>query len=122
MLHSYDKFRHSEVLIRRIDYDNYPELDNGPGISPYFRVELFDFYHRGLMVILGVEAGVIEADRKIYAGNLHWAITSYNAEFDHDRFRKINILKLGLIPFRNIRHVDFEGDDYYSCPSVLRFR
>jgi len=111
------KFRHSEVIIHRLGNDAYPDIDEGPGISSWFKVELFDFYHNGIKVILGIESGAIE-DSFGFAGNMHWAITSYKADIDDTRFRRINIWRLGLIPFRNIRTYDLAGDGYYNFPHL----
>lgn len=47
----------SEVIIRDLArVDAYPEVDDRPwGISPWFKVEGRDLYHRGLEVFLSVE-------------------------------------------------------------------
>ena len=58
----YDKFRRSEVIIHRVGDDCYPKNDDRPGISSWFKLELFDFYERGLVVVLGIERGVIAAE------------------------------------------------------------
>lgn len=115
--HPYKKFRYSEVIIHRIGDDAYPEIDEGTGISSWFKVELFDFYHAGIKAVLGIDSGVIEHGWP-HAGNKPWAITMYNADFDRDRFREIGIWKLALIPFRNIRHYDLHGDEYYNFPHL----
>lgn len=109
------KFRHSEVIIHRLGDDAYPEIDESPGISSWFKLEVFDFYHNGIKLILGIESGAIE-DCGGFAGNMHWAITSYEADIDDTQFRRINIWHLGLIPFRNIRAYDLAGDEYYNFP------
>lgn len=100
-----------------MDNDVYPEDDESPGISSWFRLEPYDFYHRGIKFILGIESGVMERISG-YAGNAHWALTKYEAAFDAEYFRQINIWHLGLIPFRNIRHYDLKGDEYYNYPHI----
>jgi hypothetical protein len=115
--HPYENFRHSEAIIHRIGDNCYPEVDDSPGISSSFKVEMFDFYHRGIKVILGIESGVIGIGFS-YAGNQSWAIIPFQADFDHDHFREIGVWKLGLIPFRNIRHYDPHGDEYHGCPHL----
>jgi hypothetical protein len=112
--HPYDKFQHSEAIIHRIGDDTYPKTDESPGISSWFKVEIFDFYHGGIKVILQIENGVIENGCK----SGHWAITEYNADFDREGFRQTGIWRLGLIPFRNIRHYDLCGDEYYNFPHL----
>lgn len=113
----FDKFCCSEIIIHRLGDDTYPDLDDRPGISPWFKVEPFDFYYRGLKVILGIESGVIE-NSPSYAGNLHWAIIPFDGLYDTAQFRRISVWRLGLIPFRNIRHHDSRGDEYYNCPHL----
>jgi hypothetical protein len=109
--HPYEKFRHSEVIIHRLENDCYPEMDGRTGISSWFKVELFDFYHGGLVVILDIERGVISDGE-------YWAIIPHGADFDRTHFREIGIWKLGKIPFRNIRHHDLAGDEYYNFPHI----
>ncbi len=112
------RFRHSKVIIHRLGNDAYPDIEESPGIiSSWFKVEVFDFYHNGIKVILGIECGAIEVSFG-FAGNMHWAITSYKADIDDTRFRRINIWRLGLIPFRNIRTYDLAGDEYYNFPHL----
>lgn len=113
----FDKFRYSKFVIHRLGDDTYPGDDDRPGISSWFRLEPFDFYHQGIKFILGIESGVIENGIG-YAGNLHWAIIPFNATFDPQRFRRISIWHLGLIPYRNIRHYDPKGDEYYNGPHL----
>jgi hypothetical protein len=115
--HPYEKFRYSEAIIHRIDKDTYPDLDASPGISSWFNVEIFDFYHGGIKVILNIESGVI-GKGTFCLGSQHWAIIPFQADFDHDRFREIGIWTLGLIPFRNIQHYDPHGDEHYPFPHL----
>jgi hypothetical protein len=114
----FDKFSHSKLVIHRLADDAYPEHDDSSGISSWFRLEPFDFYHGGITFILGIESGVIENEPGVYAGNLHWAIIPYGAAVDPVRFRRINIWRLGLIPYRNIRHCDTQGDGYFPGPHL----
>jgi hypothetical protein len=113
----FDKFRFSKLVIHRLGDDTYPGDDNRPGISSWFRLEPFDFYHRGIKFVLGIESGVIE-NCAGYARNLHWAFTPFGAAFDPVSFRGVNIWRLGLIPYRNIRHYDLKGDEYYNTPHL----
>src|ERR1035438_4813707 len=107
----YDKFRRSEVIIHRVGDDCYPKNDDRPGISSWFKLELFDFYERGLVVVLGIERGVIAA------GN-YWATIDYDTDFDASKFSEIKIWRLGKIPFRNIGLYDSEGDQNYPLPHL----
>lgn len=113
----FDQFRYSKFVIHRLEDDNYPDIVNENGISSWCRLEPYDFYHNGIKVILWIESGVIE-DCQGYAGNMHWAIIPFGADFDRTVFRPISIWKLGLIPYRNIRHYDPNGDEYYNEPHL----
>jgi hypothetical protein len=107
----YEKFRRSEVIIHRLGDDCYPKFDDGPGISSWFKVELFDFYENGLVVILGIKRGII-------ADGQYWATIEHGAVFDTSQFTVIKVWQLGKIPFRNIRHYDPKGDQNYPLPHL----
>jgi len=76
-LRPYEKFAKSEVIIRSIsEYDNYPDLDlERPGISPWFKLEVYDFYHNGLEFIMSIERGILRQDGA-------WAVIKHNDSFD----------------------------------------
>ena len=114
-VHSTGRVVLSILTKSRLVDDVYPESDPHPGISYGSRVGAFDFFYAGIMVILGIESGVIENGCS-YAGNVPWASTACNADFDRERFREIQIWKLGLIPVLNIRHYDLHGDEYNNSP------
>jgi len=109
----YEKFAHSEVIIRSITDTTYPEVDDspGPGISGWFKVELYDFYHNGLVVILGLDRGVIDTRG-------HWKVIRHDATYDESRFREIKVWHLGRVPWRNIRECDPDGDEYHNFPQL----
>ena len=116
--HPYDKFSCGEIIVHRLGDETYPEIDDQePGISPWFKVELFDFYHAGIKVILGIEPGVVENDWT-YGSGKGWAIAIPGRKFDFAKFRRVNIWKLGLIPFKRIRHYEPHGDEYYNRPHI----
>lgn len=110
----YQKFAHSEVLVRSIEDKRYPEVDMHPpsGISSWFKLELYDFYHNGLVVILGIERAIIDREGR-------WAIVAHDQPFDQTQYREIRVWRLGRIPWRNIRHYDLEGDEYYNFPHLF---
>ena len=105
----YDKFAHSEVIVHSLDDSTYPDIDTSPGISGWFKVELYDFYHNGLEVILGIDRGIIDNRGK-------WAAIEYDEDFDRTRYQAIKLWRLGRIPWHNIREYDLDGDEYYNCP------
>jgi hypothetical protein len=111
--HPYDRFRYSEVIIHDLERtEDYLKIEDSPGvISPWFKHELFDFYNDGLLVILRVSRGI--ADER---GG--WAVLKHGEQFDESTFAETHILELGNIPFRNIRHYEFRGDNHYNMPHV----
>ena len=108
------KFLHSEVIIRRIDDATYPDVDDSPGISGWFKLEILDFYYGGLECILGIKEALHDsATRK-------WALLTYEQSklsFPF-RFSKTSVLQTGKIPWRNILHYDMRGDRIYPEPHL----
>ena len=51
----YRKFRETEFIVRRLDDLTYPGSDPSPGISGWFKLEVFDFYFNGIEGILNIE-------------------------------------------------------------------
>lgn len=107
----FDQFGNADALIRRIDDQTYPRCREASGISPWFKVKLYDFYHGGIVVVLRVEHVVID-------GGGAWAVVPYGSPFNQRRFSLINAWHLGRIPFRNIRHYDKCGDEIYPFPHI----
>jgi hypothetical protein len=107
----YNKFICSEVIIRSIDDTSYPEIDDSPGISGWFKLEVYDFYHNGIKFILRIHSGIIDNE-----GN--WKIIDDNNNYDPNAFKEIKIWQLGRIPWRNIIHYDLKGDEYYLSPHI----
>jgi hypothetical protein len=108
----YDKLAYSEIVIHSIDDEAYPNSDNRrTRMSSWVKKEVYDFYYNGLSVLVRVESGIIDGD-----GN--WSIIENGWEFDKTKYKSVNIIKLGNIPFNNIVEYDLDGDDYYNCPHV----
>lgn len=113
----FSKFSHTEVLVRSLEDTKYPEVDENPigPMSSWVKHEVYDFYHNGLVVIGHMDKGIIDRD-----GN--WAIIPYTHSddpIDRDRYQVIKVWVLGRIPWRNIRHYDLGGDDYYNFPHLF---
>jgi len=101
------RFNYSEAIIHSIDDDSYPGLnENRSGISGWFKLELWDFYHNGLDFVINIDEGII--DKK---GN--WATIKYNHKYDEKKFKKIKMFRIARIPFRNIVEYDTLGDEFY---------
>lgn len=109
----YERFQTTNVIVRNINQNTYPEVDNGRsnGPSNWFKPEVYDFYYNGLEVVVGLHRGVMDREG-------HWCIIDHDAAFDSGTFQEIKVLQLGKIPWRNIRHYDMEGDESYTCPHL----
>lgn len=105
-----DKVGYGEVIIRDIKRnDLYPEVEEKKkGISPWFRVGLLGTYHRGIKVGLRIEELIYEGKYKA------WRYADYKNKEEGD----LNAYLVGLIPFENIVNIDWDGDEYYSCPHI----
>lgn len=109
------KFAYSEVIIHRIDDDTYPELDGDrPGISPWFKLELLDFYHGGLHGVVAIEYVLIDSETR------RWALLPYplSEKAYPPRFEKAKVFVTVKIPWRFILHYDMRGDEYYPFPHL----
>lgn len=107
----YDKFAHSEVIVHSLDDSTYPDIDIGPGMSGWFKVELYNLYHNGLEAILGIDRGIIDKHGQ-------WAAIASDQHFDRTRYQEVKLWRLGRIPWRNIREYDLDGDEYYNGPHL----
>lgn len=100
------KFRIGRLIIRSIDDTDYPSVGREKsGIGGWFRVQLWDFYHNGLCVILSGMHVVVQGKA--------WRAAKHDE--DDARFGYM----LGRIPFGSIVEVDAAGDEYYSEPHIF---
>lgn len=107
-----DKFRHSEVLIRSIDDVNYPEnIKNEFGKYPWFKVEMYDFYHNGIEVIFNVREVIIDKEG-------YWDLVEYNNEERKNKYVNRTVFEVGCIPYENIIDYDIEGDEFCLYPHI----
>lgn len=56
------KFAEGEFIVHRLGETSYPSIDEGPGISDWFKLESFDFYHNGIERILDIEYALVSGD------------------------------------------------------------
>jgi|GEM_PF-3326074 hypothetical protein len=108
------KFAEGEFIVHKLGDTLYPDFDDGQGISNWFKLEAFDFYHNGIEGILDIQyALVAEFSRQ-------WASLKNNEDERSfpTGFRIAKVFKTGKIPWRNIRHFDLRGDDFYPCPHL----
>lgn len=103
------KFNHSEVLIRSIYDKAYPKdntlLENN--FTGYYKAEVYDFYHNGLMVRAYPYVKDIKFKEESLDDSNKFEIIETKAEI------------LGCIPFENIIEYDIEGDEYYNYPHLF---
>jgi hypothetical protein len=108
------KFAHSEIIVRRIDDKSYPNIDDAPGISGWFKLEILDFYDGGLACILDIKYVLL--DRETRAWSL---LTERQSKLSFPpRFSLAKVFVTGNIPWRNILYYDMSGDGCYPQPHV----
>ncbi len=110
----YRKFAESEFIVHRVDDTAYPGHDDSPGISGWFKLEVFDIYFNGIEGILDIEHVLVSELTKSWCPLPHDRV---NESFPVG-FWPIKVFKTGKIPWRNIRHFDRAGDEYYPFPHL----
>ncbi len=98
-----------DVIIRDVRrVDSYPQVnDKESGISPWFRVGLVDTYHRGILALLRWGTLARTATNEL----------RYTSHKDGER-GDMKVCLVGYIPYENIEHVDWDGDEYYYQPVI----
>jgi len=106
---NYNENLRSDIIIRDMRrFDNYPDLEEHKGISPWFRVGLVDTYHKGFLVGLGWRT-------LTRASNIEqWRFTNLAAKEEGG----IKVLLIGSIPYEQVENVDWDGDEFYQFPHV----
>lgn len=108
------KFGHSEVIVHRIGDTTYPQVDSSLGISGWFKLEILDFYHGGLETILDLQPVLLGARTRPWAWLTHEQTKiPFPCEFHVGK-----VFCTGRIPWRNIRHYDLRGDEFYPQPHL----
>jgi hypothetical protein len=99
-----------DVIIRDVKrVDKYPRLDEKEkGISPWFRVGLVGTYHRGILALLDWSTLTRTATGE-------WRYRSRKDGEEGD----IKVALIGYIPYENIEHVDWDGDEYNYKPIIF---
>lgn len=108
------KFLHSEIVIHRIGDTSYPEPDESPGISGWFKLEILDFYHGGLECILDLKYALLDSRTRT------WSLLSYEQSKEPfpPRFSMAKVYLTGKIPWRNILFCDMRGDQHHAEPHL----
>ncbi len=98
----------TDVIIRDMKrIDKYPESDEkDKGISPWFKVGLMSTYHKGILT--GLRWGNLKLDGENYRFR----------DYVNKEQGDIKVILIGYIPYENIEHVDWDGDEYEGHPHI----
>jgi hypothetical protein len=106
------KFKKDRVIVRSIDDDSYPVVVVQPGISPWFKVNLHDFYHNGLEVMLTIVNAIFYDDGR-------WEIVKHSAEGAATANpQSVKLYQIGRIPFENIIDYDLQVNEFGDGPHI----
>ena len=99
----------SEVIVRDVNrMDDYPETEETKkGISPWFKANLVGTYHNGISLQLNF-SDLIECE-------CGWRLKTDQDPIDSG----VAVALIGNIPYENIVHVDWEGNEYYSNAPIF---
>ena len=114
-----DRLKYWEAYIRSIDDETYPRSDKPSmgQICPWFRTDIYDFYHGGLEVWLSSAS----AHKVIMDKNGFWEpLNDYYDKRQEDSKYKTYLVKIiGQIPYHGIVDYDLDGDEYNSEPQIF---
>jgi hypothetical protein len=97
-----------DVIIRHVNrMDDYPNVNPGPGISPWFKIGLLDTYHMGIVVGLGWEGLIRESTG--------WRKPNYK----NGEKGVVTLMLTGEIPYDFIESLNVRGDEYYYLPHIF---
>lgn len=108
------KIKYRRVIIKRSTQTDYPEANETPKgqISSWFRVNLWDYYHNGIELIVSPNFRIIKDEE----GN--WDMLELGDQRQEAYSISKSILLIGQIPYSNIVDIDFEGDGIYNEPHL----
>lgn len=109
------KFKDTEVILRSIYDDVYPDANADGEPSSWFKSYLHDTYNDGIQIHL-----YYWTDEKIVVNPIgEWKLKS---EFDRCHYDgetlQLNVNIIGKIPYYNVVDIIEEGDDYFGCPHI----
>lgn len=97
-----------DVIVRHVNrMDDYPNVTERSGISPWFKVGLLDTYHMGIIVGLGWE-GLVEKPSG-------WRKADHKA----GEKSEVTLMLTGEIPYDFIESMNIDGDEYYYLPHIF---
>ena len=109
------KFKDTEVILRSIYDDVYPDANIDGGPSSWFKSYLHDTYNDGIQIHL-----YYWTYEKIVINPFgEWVLKSV---FDKSQYSgetlQLNVNIIGRIPYYNVVDIDEDGDDYFGCPHI----
>tara|TARA_R110002167_G_scaffold366411_1_gene596179 strand:- start:28679 stop:29767 length:1089 start_codon:yes stop_codon:yes gene_type:complete len=109
------KFTYHNVLIRSVDDNKWPEVDDNPSgeISSWFKGEFWDFYENGIELITNGGQAIFDKD-----GN--WDILDWKEDdrIKNKDYQPTNYWTYLRIPYDYIVEYDMETDPYHGIPSI----
>ena len=109
------KFKETEVILRSIYDEVYPNANDDGEPSSWFKSYLHDTYNDGIQIHLNYWT----YEKIIINPFGEWVLKS---EFDESQYSgetlQLNVNVIGRIPFYNVVEINEDGDDYFGCPHI----
>lgn len=104
----YLKFKSSRFILRAIDDETYPLVEDH---SKWNRTFMYDFYDKGILIWLGA----LMDYKVLISDNGKWHIKSFEQRDKPipNGFTEASVRILGKLPYKNIVHYK-DGDEYYN--------
>ncbi len=109
------KFSYSQILVRSIDDETWPEVDANPNglMSTWFKCELYDFYENGIELITSLGA------HAIFNTDGNWDLLDFDDPRKEDtKYQRVTYHPFGRIPFEFIVKCDMQPDPYHGLPTL----
>ena len=109
------KFKDTEVILRSIYDEVYPNANDDGEASSWFKSYLHDTYNDGIQIHLNYWT----YEKIVINPYGEWVLKS---EFDKSQYSgetlQLNVNIIGRIPFYNIVDINEDGDGYFGCPHI----
>ena len=105
-----EKQMSSDILLRSIDDNHYPEhYKNEHGEYQWYKVEFKQLYFNGIEVIFGIKEVILNE-------NGEWDIVEYSDTIRKKKYKTVKVLEVGRINFNDIVTYDMRGDEFTLYP------
>ena len=114
MFEPYIKFLYSNIIVRSVENDTFPDDSEIPGkMSNWFKGSFWDFYDNGLELI--GHGGEVIFDKDGY-----WDILDWNGDKrrTNPEYKVVNYRDFLRIPYEYIVELDMDTDQYYALPAL----